>query len=90
VGAVPRLVPLRPEDGEWRLDTEAMAEPSPTAPRTIFVANPGMPTGNHLSDQEWEGIASICEPRGVPDQVRLGQLEERLLVHGRSIYRLST
>ncbi|MGH2677373.1 MAG: aminotransferase class I/II-fold pyridoxal phosphate-dependent enzyme, partial [Actinomycetota bacterium] len=26
---------------------------------------PGMPTGNHLSDEEWEAIASICRERDV-------------------------
>jgi aspartate/methionine/tyrosine aminotransferase len=65
VGAVPRLVPLRPEEGEWRLDTEALVGAVTDRTRAIFVANPGMPTGNHLSDQEWEAIASICREREV-------------------------
>jgi aspartate/methionine/tyrosine aminotransferase len=64
VGAAPRLVPLRP-DGEWRLDTDALAEAVTDRTRAIFVANPGMPTGNHLSDEEWEAIASICRERDV-------------------------
>ena len=64
-GAVPRLVPLRPEDGEWRLDTVALASAVTGRTRAIFVANPGMPTGNHLSDDEWEAIASICRQRDV-------------------------
>src|SRR5687768_14710903 len=63
VGAVPRLVPLRPEDGEWRLDTDALAGAVTERTRAIFVANPGMPTGNHFSDEEWEAIASICRER---------------------------
>jgi aspartate/methionine/tyrosine aminotransferase len=65
VGAVPRLVPLRPEEGEWRLDTDALAGAVTDRTRAIFVANPGMPTGNHLSDEEWEAIASICRERDV-------------------------
>jgi aspartate/methionine/tyrosine aminotransferase len=63
VGAVPRLVPLRPEEGEWRLDTHSLAGAVTDRTRAIFVANPGMPTGNHLSDEEWETIASICRER---------------------------
>jgi aspartate/methionine/tyrosine aminotransferase len=63
VGAVPRLVPLRPDDGEWRMDTDALAAAVTDRTRAIFVANPGMPTGNHLSDEEWEAIASICRER---------------------------
>jgi aspartate/methionine/tyrosine aminotransferase len=64
-GAVPRLVPLRPEDGEWRLDTEALAAAVTDRTRAVFVANPGMPTGNHLTNEEWEAIASICRDRDV-------------------------
>lgn len=65
VGAVPRLVPLWPESGEWRLDTEALAAAVTDRTRAIFVANPGMPTGNHLNDEEWEAIALICRERDV-------------------------
>jgi aspartate/methionine/tyrosine aminotransferase len=81
VGAVPRLVPFHPEAGEWRLDTDALAEAVTDRTRAIFVANPGMPTGNHLSDEEWEAIASICRER----DVRLIYLAwmERILFDGR-------
>ena len=65
VGGVPCLVPLRPEHGEWRLDTDALAAAATERTRAIFVANPGMPTGNHLNDEEWEAIASICRERDV-------------------------
>jgi len=65
VGAVPRMVPLRPESGEWRLDTDTLAAAVGPRTRAIFVANPGMPTGNHLNDDEWEAIASICRERDV-------------------------
>jgi aspartate/methionine/tyrosine aminotransferase len=63
VGAVPRLVPLRPESGEWRLDTAALAAAVTDRTRAIFVPNPGMPTGNYLNDDEGEAIASICRER---------------------------
>jgi aspartate/methionine/tyrosine aminotransferase len=65
VGAVPRLVPLDPGSGEWRLDTDSLAAAVGDGTRAIFVANPGMPTGNHLNDDEWEAIASICRERDV-------------------------
>jgi aspartate/methionine/tyrosine aminotransferase len=65
VGAVPRLVRLDPGSGEWRLDTDALATAVGDRTRAIFVANPGMPTGNHLNDEEWEAIASICRERDV-------------------------
>lgn len=65
VGAVPRLVPLLPESGEWRLDTDALAAAVTDRTRAIFVPNPGMPTGNHLNDEEWEAVATICRERDV-------------------------
>ena len=43
VGAVPRLVPLRVELGEWRLDLEALGAAVTSRTRAIFVANPGCP-----------------------------------------------
>lgn len=65
VGAVPRLVSLRVELGEWRLDLEALVAAVTSRTRAIFVANPGMPTGNHLNDAEWEAIAEICREQDV-------------------------
>lgn len=65
VGAVPRLISLHPENGEWRLEIDALAAAVSDRTRAIFVANPGMPTGNHLNDKEWEAIASICRERDV-------------------------
>jgi aspartate/methionine/tyrosine aminotransferase len=60
VGAVPRLVPLQPESGEWRLDLDALAAAVNRRTRAVFVINPGMPTGHHLSDEEWATIATLC------------------------------
>jgi aspartate/methionine/tyrosine aminotransferase len=81
VGALPRFVPLRVEGDEWRLDLEALASAVTDRTRAIFVANPGMPTGNHLGEEDWEAIASICRDR----DVRLIYLAwmERILFDGR-------
>src|SRR5919106_4720398 len=81
VGAVPRFVPLVVEGGEWRLDADALATVVTDRTRAIFVANPGMPTGNHLGEDEWEAIASICRDR----DLRLLYLAwmERILFDGR-------
>jgi aspartate/methionine/tyrosine aminotransferase len=81
VGAAPRLVPLRPVEGEWRLDTDALAAAVTDRTRAIFVANPGMPTGHHLNDEEWGAIASICRERDVW-LVHLAWME-RILYDGR-------
>jgi len=60
VGAVPRLVPLHPESGEWRLDLDALQGAVTERTRAIFLINPGMPTGHHLSDEEWAAVAALC------------------------------
>jgi aspartate/methionine/tyrosine aminotransferase len=60
VGAVPRLVPLRVVDGEWRLDVEGLPAAVDERTRVVFVNNASFPTGWVASDEEWEAIASTC------------------------------
>jgi N-succinyldiaminopimelate aminotransferase len=63
VGAVPRLVPLSPASGEWRLDLEALRAAVTERTRVLFISSPSLPTGWVASDEEWEAIASICRER---------------------------
>jgi aspartate/methionine/tyrosine aminotransferase len=63
VGAVPRLVPLRVVDGEWRLDLEALGTAPGGRTRVVFVNNASFPTGWVVSDAEWEAIAALCRAR---------------------------
>jgi len=62
-GAVPRLVPLRVEGGEWRLDLAALAESAGPRTRAVFLMNPSFPTGALLSAAEWEAVAALCRER---------------------------
>jgi aspartate/methionine/tyrosine aminotransferase len=64
-GAVPRLVPLQPENGEWRLDLDALRAAVGDRTRAIFVASPSLPTGHIPNDEEWAAIAAICRERDV-------------------------
>ena len=63
VGAVPRLVPLRVEDGDWRLDLAALADSIGSRTRAIFLNNASFPTGWVATDVEWEAVASLCRER---------------------------
>src|SRR5262245_39284710 len=45
VGAVPRLVPLLVEDGEWRLDLDALAGAVGDRTRVVFLNNASFPSG---------------------------------------------
>lgn len=65
VGAVPRLVQLKVEDGEWRLEVDALLAALSDRTRAIFVNNASFPSGWVASDAEWEAIASICRERNL-------------------------
>lgn len=62
-GAVPRLVPLRVTDGEWRLDLDALRTAATDRTRVVFVNNASFPTGWVASDDEWDAIARLCRDR---------------------------
>jgi aspartate/methionine/tyrosine aminotransferase len=63
VGAEPRLVPLVVQDGEWRLDLDALHAAVTNRTRAVFVNNASFPSGWVASDEEWDAIASICRER---------------------------
>jgi len=65
VGAVPRLVPLRVVDGEWRLDLDALPAAVSDRTRVVFINNASFPTGWVASDEEWEAVARVCRERNL-------------------------
>jgi aspartate/methionine/tyrosine aminotransferase len=60
VGAVPRLVSLSVEDGEWRLDLDALSTAVTDRTRVVFVNNASFPSGWVASEAEWDAVVSIC------------------------------
>jgi aspartate/methionine/tyrosine aminotransferase len=60
VGAAPRLVPLYVDDGEWRLDLDALRAAVTERTRVVFVNNASFPSGWVASEAEWDAVASIC------------------------------
>lgn len=60
VGAVPRLAPLRPTDGQWRLDLDGLAAAVTDRTRVVFINNASFPSGWVASDEEWTAIATLC------------------------------
>jgi aspartate/methionine/tyrosine aminotransferase len=59
-GAVPRLVPFRVRNDEWRLDLDALEAAVNDRTRMIFLMNPSMPSGAVLNREEWDAIARLC------------------------------
>jgi aspartate/methionine/tyrosine aminotransferase len=62
-GAVPVLAPLHVEEGEWRMDPDALRDAVTDRTRALFLCNPGMPTGFVMNDVEWEAVADLCRER---------------------------
>ncbi|HEX2913656.1 MAG TPA: pyridoxal phosphate-dependent aminotransferase [Chloroflexia bacterium] len=62
-GAVPKLIPFLLQEGEWRLDLEALHAAVSPKTRALFIMNPSMPSGATLNMAEWEVIAGICRQK---------------------------
>jgi len=60
VGAEPRLVPLHPDSGEWRLDLDALRAAVSPRSRVVFLNNASFPSGARRGDEEWSAVASLC------------------------------
>src|SRR2546430_5530745 len=56
VGAVPRLVPLRVVDGEWRLDLRALPPALTHRTRGVFVNTASVPHGLAADHEEGDAI----------------------------------
>jgi aspartate/methionine/tyrosine aminotransferase len=63
VGAVPSLVPLLVEGGEWRLDVDALRDAVTDRTRVVFLNNASFPSGWVASEEEWDAVAAICRDR---------------------------
>jgi aspartate/methionine/tyrosine aminotransferase len=59
-GAVPRLVPLHADTGEWRLDLDALRAAVTGRTRVVFLNNASFPTGWVASAEEWDAVARLC------------------------------
>lgn len=81
--AVPRLVPLVPVDGEWRLDLDQLRAAVSDKTKAIFVSSPALPTGWVANAEEWNAIASLCRERDLL-LINLGWMEG-ILYDGRAL-----
>jgi aspartate/methionine/tyrosine aminotransferase len=65
-GGVPKLVPYRVQDGEWRLDLDAFAQAAAARPAIAVLMSPSMPSGATLTPEEWEAVAAALIEHDVP------------------------
>ena len=59
-GGVPQLVPYQPAREGWRLDVDALRAAGQSRLRAVLMANPSMPSGAVLNQEEWECVAELC------------------------------
>jgi len=80
-GGVPRPVPYRVQDGEWRLDLDAFAEAAAARPALAILMSPSMPSGAALTDGDWDAVCAALTEHEVP--LLYDAAMERLLFDGR-------
>ncbi|MGH2945839.1 MAG: pyridoxal phosphate-dependent aminotransferase [Solirubrobacteraceae bacterium] len=82
-GGVPRLVPYRVRDGEWRLDLDAFAAAIGDRTALTVLMSPSMPSGAVLTEDDWGVVCGLCAERGRP--LLYDAAMERLLFDGRPL-----
>jgi aspartate/methionine/tyrosine aminotransferase len=63
VGGVPRFVPYRVTDSEWRLDREALTQAICPRTKALLLMNPSMPSGAVLDEEDWRAVTDLCNER---------------------------
>ena len=63
VGGVPRLVPFLVDEGEWRLDRDALAAAVGDSTAGMLLMSPSMPSGGTFDADDWELICDLCRDR---------------------------
>jgi aspartate/methionine/tyrosine aminotransferase len=63
VGGLPRFVPYRVVDGEWRLDRDALVTATGPRTRALLLMSPSMPSGAVLDDDDWRAVCDLCRER---------------------------
>jgi aspartate/methionine/tyrosine aminotransferase len=59
-GGVPRFAPFRVDDGEWRLDRDALVAAIGPKTRAMLLMSPSMPSGGWFDEQDWRLVCDLC------------------------------
>jgi aspartate/methionine/tyrosine aminotransferase len=82
-GGTPRLVPFLAEDGEWRLDGEALRDAVGDATSAMLLMSPSMPSGGTFTEHDWRLVCDVCRERDL--LLIYDAAMERLLFDGRPL-----
>lgn len=59
-GGVPKYIPMRVVDGNWRLDLGSISSLVTPKTKAFLMMSPSMPTGAVLNRYEWEAVCAAC------------------------------
>jgi aspartate/methionine/tyrosine aminotransferase len=82
-GGVPRFVPFRIQDGEWRLDRDALVAGIGERTVAFLLMSPSMPSGGWLDEDDWRAVCDLCRERDLA--LIYDAAMERLLFDGRPL-----
>jgi aspartate/methionine/tyrosine aminotransferase len=62
-GGIPKAVPFRAADGEWRLDRDALADAVGERTTSMLLMSPSMPSGGTFDQEDWQLVCDLCRER---------------------------
>jgi len=80
---VPRFAPFRVENGEWRLDRDALLAAVGERTTAFLLMSPSMPSGGWLDEADWRLVCDLCRERELV--LIYDAAMERLLFNGRPL-----
>ncbi len=82
-GGLPRFAPFRVQEGEWRLDRDAMLAAIGERTAAFLLMSPSMPSGGWLDEDDWQLVCDLCRQRDLA--LIYDAAMERLLFDGRAL-----
>jgi N-succinyldiaminopimelate aminotransferase len=83
VGGIPKLVPFRVVEGEWRLDRDALTASVGERTTGMMLMSPSMPSGGTFDEEDWSLVCDLCRERDL--FLIYDSAMERLLFDGRPL-----
>jgi aspartate/methionine/tyrosine aminotransferase len=80
---VPRFAPFRVQDGEWRLDRDALVAAVGERTAAFLLMSPSMPSGGWLDEGDWRLVCDLCRERDLA--LIYDAAMERLVFDGRRL-----
>jgi aspartate/methionine/tyrosine aminotransferase len=82
-GGIPKAVPFRAADGEWRLDRDALADAVGERTTSMLLMSPSMPSGGTFNEDDWRLVCDLCRERDL--FLVYDSAMERVLYDGRPL-----